>query len=115
MRECDAGQFEAWGSAGPVDLLLLAGVFGNISDADVKATIAALPWVCAPGAVVVWTRHRRAPDLTGRIRTWLGDAGFDEESFAAPSDAIFSVGVNRYARRTLPAVDPPATLFTFIR
>ena len=55
------------------------------------------------------------PDLTGRIRTWLGDAGFDEESFAAPSDAIFSVGVNRYARRTLPAADPPATLFTFIR
>jgi hypothetical protein len=99
----------------PPDLVLLADVFGNISDADVEATIEALPSVCAAGAVVVWTRHRRAPDLTGQIRTWLTDGGFEEESFVAPSDAIFSVGVNRYARCTPPAADPPETLFTFIR
>lgn len=59
------------GRAGPVDLVLLAGVFGNISDGDVKATIDALPWVCAPGAVVVWTRHRRAPISRGGFgRGW---------------------------------------------
>ena len=60
----DAGDFAAYRSAVPADLVLLAGVLGNISDHDVAATIAALPRLCAHGATVIWTRTRRDPDLT---------------------------------------------------
>lgn len=119
VRECDAGLLSEWASAAPADLVLLAGVLGNISDADVRATIAALPGVCAPGAIVIWTRHRNAPDLTGPIRTWLQTAGFEERSFTAPNDAIFSVGVHHYrGAADAPNDTPngqPTRVFTFIR
>lgn len=117
IRQCDAGLLPEWASATPADLVLLAGVFGNVADHDVKTTIAALPQVCARDAVVIWTRHRRDPDLTGPIRTWFNDAGFAEISFTAPADAIFSVGVHQLvADPPPPGVPAPApTLFTFTR
>ena len=31
-------------------------------------TVRALPTLCAPGATVIWTRHRRPPDLTADVR-----------------------------------------------
>jgi hypothetical protein len=47
----DAGELSAYVGAVPADLVLLAGVLGNISDADVQRTIHALPRLCAAGAV----------------------------------------------------------------
>lgn len=79
----------------PLTWSLLAGIFGNISDADVQRTVAALPQLCAPGATIVWTRSRREPDLTPQLRHWFGLAGFVEEAFDAPDDVLFSVGVHR--------------------
>ena len=70
--------------------------------------MAELPSLCAPGAVVVWTRHRRAPDLTGRIRGWFGDAGFEELGFDAPAEHRFGVGANRL-------VGPPAEFRSGLR
>jgi hypothetical protein len=55
----DAGRAQAYADAVPADLVLACGVFGNISDADVERTVGALPAFCAPGATVIWTRHRR--------------------------------------------------------
>jgi hypothetical protein len=43
------------------------GALGNISDSDVKATIGALPLLCAADATMIWTT-RRAPDLTPVVR-----------------------------------------------
>jgi hypothetical protein len=34
----------------PADVVLLVGVLGNVSDADVAATVAAMPRLCAVGA-----------------------------------------------------------------
>ncbi len=59
-----------YAKAVPADLVLMAGVFGNISDADVRRTIGALPQLCADGATVIWTRTRRAPDLTLTGQAW---------------------------------------------
>ena len=79
--QADAAFSDVYREAVPAGLVLLCGIFGNISDADVQATVEAAPQLCAPGAVVVWTRHREQPDLTPSIRTWFSDAGFDEVSF----------------------------------
>lgn len=114
VRQADAAQSDVYADAVPADLVLLCGIFGNISDDDVRTTIAAAPQLCAPGAEVVWTRHRGEPDLTPSIRDWFAEAGFDEVSFVAPDAAEWSVGVNRL-------VGPPASLlrgsrwFTFLR
>ncbi|HMJ76241.1 MAG TPA: hypothetical protein VK507_09725 [Iamia sp.] len=71
----DAGHSAVLADVAPVDVLLLCGIFGNIGESDVERTIAAVPSLCRPGATVVWTRHRRAPDLTPSIRRWFDAAG----------------------------------------
>ncbi|BCJ77285.1 hypothetical protein CS0771_68290 [Catellatospora sp. IY07-71] len=108
----DAGVTAAYADAVPADLVLLAGVLGNITDDDVRSTVTALPQLCAPGAAVIWTRTRRAPDLTPAIRTWFAEAGFAERAFHAPDGVLFSVGVHRL---TAPprSLDPSLRLFRF--
>lgn len=115
VLEGDAGVTASYAGATPADLVLVCGVFGNVSEADIEGTIRALPALCAPAARVIWTRSRRAPDLTPRVRGWFADAGFAEEAFHAVDGSLFSVGVHRLA--TVPArVDAaPARLFAFIR
>jgi len=113
VRCADAGDFAAYRDAVPADLVLLAGVLGNISDRDVRATIAAAPRLCAPGATVMWTRTRRAPDLSPAVRGWFADAGFVERAFHAPADVLFSVGVHQLQG---PPEDPPSSgrIFAFV-
>ena len=114
VRQADAGRLSSYVGAVPADLVLMAGVLGNISDADVKRTIDALPQMCAEGATVIWTRSRRAPDLTPAVLEWLREAGFVQEAFDAPEDARFSVGVHRFEGVPRP-LDTTAAVFTFLR
>jgi putative methyltransferase len=109
----DAGDRAAYAGAVPADLVVMAGVFGNISDVEVRGTIAALPELCATDATVIWTRTRRAPDLTPAVRRWLAAAGFVEQDFHAPPDVLFSVGVHHFAGRPRP-LTPRGRLFRFL-
>jgi hypothetical protein len=113
--EGDAALARHYVDAVPADLVLVCGVFGNISDEDVRATVSRLPSFCAPGGTVIWTRHRRPPDLTPSIRAWFAEAGFVEESFAAPDGYVLSVGCHRLGELTQPAppLDPELRLFRF--
>lgn len=113
VEQSDAGDRASYAGAAPADLVLLVGVFGNISDADVRGTVEALPELCAPGATVIWTRGRWAPDLTPTIRRWLTDSGFVEQAFHAPDDALFSVGVHRFTGRPRP-LQASGSLFRFL-
>jgi hypothetical protein len=110
--EGDAGATATLAGAVPADLVLVCGVFGNISDADVRRTVFALPGLCAAGATVIWTRHRGAPDLTPTIRGWLAEAGFEEVAFTSPGSDRFAVGT---ARLTGPPAAFPerSRLFAF--
>jgi hypothetical protein len=110
----DAGDPVSYQGAVPADLVLVAGVLGNISDADVRATVETLPQLCAANATVIWTRVREAPDLTPAIRGWLADAGFVERAFEAPAGVLFSVGVHRFAGRPQP-LTRTGKLFEFVR
>jgi len=89
----DASMTDAYVGAVPADVVLICGVFGNIAAADIANTIEQLGQLCAAQATVIWTRHRRPPDLVPDIRQAFEHAGFSEVAFAdAPP---FGVGVNR--------------------
>jgi hypothetical protein len=109
-----ASYYEEWV---PADVVLVCGVFGNLNDVDVAGLIAVLPSMCVAGASVIWTRHRRAPDLTPAIREWFGAAGFTEVSFEAPPHPyVLTVGCHRWESAPVPAAafDPTARLFDFV-
>jgi hypothetical protein len=95
VRCRDAGDLASYVGAVPADLILFAGIFGNISHPHIERSIHALPRLCAPGATVIWTRTRRPPDATPLIRGWFAAAGFAEVAFDAPEARLFSVGVHR--------------------
>jgi hypothetical protein len=110
----DASNSSAYAGAVPADLVLACGIFGNVSDEDVGRTIALLPCLCAEGATVIWTRHRRPPDLTVQIRDWFRDAAFEELAFVAPRDTFYGVGAHRLTARALHYTSN-VRLFTFLR
>ncbi len=99
----------------PADLAMMCGVFGNITDDDLRGTVAALPSLCAPEATVIWTRGRFSEgDLTGAIRGWFARAGFEEIAFDCPEDATYRVGVHRLTSEPRP-LRTGNTFFRFTR
>jgi Putative methyltransferase len=113
MVEGDASTSSAYAGIVPADLLLVCGVFGNITDEDVRRTVEHLPELCAPGATVVWTRGRFEPDLTPTIRRWFAEVGFEERSFVAIPDTTMSVGSHRLTADPRP-YRAGVRLFTFL-
>jgi hypothetical protein len=109
----DASVTTAYEGAVPADLVLACGVFGNITDADIDRTIGYLPTFCAPGATLIWTRHRMAPDATPRIRARLADVGFEEVAFEPVENAHATVGTNRLASEP-PPFERDVKLFEFV-
>jgi Methyltransferase domain len=113
VREADAAAVAGFADALPADVLVLCGIFGNVSDEDIKCTIEAASAMCRPGGTVIWTRHRLPPDLTPQIRAWFTASGFDELAFdTLDTDGLMSVGTNRL-RRAATAGLPDRPLFTF--
>jgi hypothetical protein len=109
----DAAQTDHYVGAVPADLVLVCGVFGNIAERDIAATVRAMPAFLAPGGRVIWTRHRGEPDLVPTVDRWFVDAGFSQE-FLSVAGLDYGVGVHRLVgpARPLPAGEH---LFTFIR
>ncbi|MDQ6878111.1 MAG: SAM-dependent methyltransferase [Candidatus Dormibacteraeota bacterium] len=111
----DAAMTDAYAGWLPADLVLVCGMFGNISDADIEVTVRSLPMLCARGGAVIWTRHRRPPDLTPAVRRWFIDSGFCEVSFDAPDNTSSSgIGTARLVAEPLP-FRPSVRMFTFVR
>jgi hypothetical protein len=115
VREADASMVANFADMLPVGVLLLAGIFGNVCDADIKRTIDAAPALCTLGATVIWTRHRRPPDVTLPMRSWFASAGFEQVAFdEIDSEYLPSVGVHRLARRQAgKSQETGHPLFTF--
>jgi Putative methyltransferase len=92
----DASCTSAYEGAVPADLVLVCGVFGNISDEDIHATITHLPSLCAPRATVIWTRYPRDPQLLPSIDRWFCELGFERLMLTiGEDDRRFGVGVHR--------------------
>lgn len=111
--EGDAARTATIAGAVPADLVLLCGIFGNVSDDDVQTTIAAVPMLCRPGATVLWTRHRWPPDLTPAVRAGFDRVGATALAFESPGPGGFAVGAERFGGAP-QALDPDLTLFRFV-
>lgn len=113
--EADAGLADAFVGAPPARLLLACGIFGNVSEEDIRRTVAALPGLCAPGAWVVWTRKPTDDAIVPTVERWFADAGVEPRARVVASGRRLGVAAGRLA------VDPPARpepghrLFTFLR
>ncbi|MEU8234838.1 class I SAM-dependent methyltransferase [Actinoplanes sp. NPDC048967] len=108
----DAGLMRHYRDMAPVDLVLACGIFGNLTDADVLRTVEACAQLCREGGTVVWTRHRRPPDLVPVIADWFSARGF-EQVFVSDPAAGFGVGAHRLCHppRALQSAD---RIFTFV-
>jgi Putative methyltransferase len=113
FQQGDASTSNAYAGAVPADIVLWCGVWGNVSDVDVRETIRHLPELCASDATVIWTRGRFEPDLTPTIRGWFAEAGFEELTFVTIVGSTKSVGAHRLVAAPMP-FRPEVRLFTFL-
>ena len=118
VLEGDAAQSRSYVNYVPADLVLVCGVFGNITASDITRTIRALPRWCKEGAHVIWTRHRNPPDATPAIRADFAEAGFTELAFVAPEGTVMTVGHHRLdvvaSESDTARFDADQTLFEFV-
>ncbi|HEX6351500.1 class I SAM-dependent methyltransferase [Actinophytocola sp.] len=108
----DASRTDHYHSLVPADLVLVCGVFGNLSDEDIHRTVGFCAQLCATGGTVIWTRHRGAPDRVPLICEWFEGLGFERRWVSEP-DAGFGVGVHRFTGQPQPLA-AGAHMFTFV-
>jgi hypothetical protein len=108
----DAGLMRHYRDVAPADLVLACGVFGNLTDADVLRTVEACAQLCREGGTVVWTRHRRPPDLVPVIGDWFSARGFETVHVSDPA-AGFGVGAHRLRHPPKP-LQGADRIFTFV-
>lgn len=117
VRTVDAGTSDTYRDLPPADLVLLVGIFGNISDEDLQRTVTASPGLCAPGAALLWSRGRGGTltDRNDAVRAWFGAAGFTELDYATSDRGHRpALGLVRYDGPPRP-VHPGQRWFTFTR
>jgi hypothetical protein len=107
----DASLTSQYADLAPADLVLVCGVFGNLTDAYIEATIGYCAQLCAQGGTVIWTRGRWEPDLVPQVCAWFEERDFERAWLSRP-DHGQCVGAHR---RTAPPVplDPGAVMFVF--
>ena len=108
----DAALTDGYADLAPADLVLVCGIFGNITDDDIRATVRHCASLCATGGMVLWTRHRREPDLVPVICEWFAEEGFEPVAVGSPADGV-GVGAHRFTGTPRPLV-PGARMFTFV-
>ena len=105
VREADAGGTGAYADAVPAELVLLVGIMGNVTDADLARTIAAAPALCAPGGRWCGRAAARAATATAWCARALAAAGFAEIAYdVLDENTLPAVGAARYDG---PPAPPP--------
>jgi hypothetical protein len=112
VLEADAGLSDAYLGAVPASLVILAGFFSYLDEADLARTVASLPQLCAGGAIVVWARGRARSNTRSQIRSLFQRAGFVEIACEDVERPELHVGVERFAGVPAP-LEPGRRIFTF--
>jgi len=113
--EADAGTTSAYAGLVPADLVLLSGIMGNISAADIERLVHTSRQFCSPGGTVLWTRGAQEPDLGPDIRRWFAEAGFSEVACDEWIEGTgMRVGVEQLTAAPEP-LRPGQQIFTFYR
>ena len=113
VRTGDAGDTRTFADVVPVDVLLLCGIFGNITFEDIAVVVGSVAAMVHDGGTVMWTRGGFDPDLRPAVRKLFVDAGLDEVSFDGEPER-YGVGVNVVTERAVER-SLPSRLFTFVR
>jgi hypothetical protein len=105
VLQADAGITDACAGAVPAQVVVACGIFGNITGSDIQATVAALPSLRAPGALVLWTRHRERTGWRASVQRL--DRRIPREHVNAPPEVPVLTGqrVGTRAVATLKASD----------
>ena len=109
----DAALTDHYAGMVPAYLVLVCGVFGNMTDDDVRRTIGYCTQLCAHGGTVVWTRGRWEPDLVPQICDWFADRGF-ELGWVSDQAQGWGAGAHRFTATPVP-LERGARMFTFTR
>ncbi len=112
VLEADAGTTDAYVGAAPVSLVILAGFFTFLDDADIDRMIELLPQLCAVGAAVVWARGTTGSNNAAHIRELLRRAQFVELDTEELEQPALHVGVARFTG-TPVTLEPGTRIFTF--
>jgi hypothetical protein len=107
----DASDRDAYAGLVPADLVLLCGLFGNITDDDIRATISAARGLARTGGTVIWTRGRGEPDAVDWIASVFDENGF-ERVFISEPGTRFGVGQHRHTGPVQPL--PAGNMFMFV-
>jgi hypothetical protein len=117
VRTVDAGHSAAYAGAVPADLVIMIGIFGNISDDDVRRTIMTAPQLCRPGATLLWSRATSPDDANSLVRQLLPAAGFVELDYRecdSGEEERAALGSARYDGPPQPLITG-RQVFTFLR
>jgi hypothetical protein len=117
--EADAALLDSYAGAAPAEIVLACGIFGNITEDDIRRAIAYLLCLCAEDATVLWTRghFRGERDVALEIRQWFLDGGFEDVAYESPQSVEgpgFRVGVSRLVAPPRP-LEAGVRMFTFFR
>jgi hypothetical protein len=107
----DAALTDNYAGMVPAYLVLVCGVFGNMTDETVRRTVGYCDQLCAHGGTVVWTRGRWAPDLMPQICDWFAGHGFEQVWVSDPA-AGWGAAAHRFAGTPSP-LELGARMFTF--
>jgi hypothetical protein len=108
----DAALTDHYADLTPAHLVVICGLFGNITVEDIRNVIAACRRLTAHGGTVVWTRGRSEPDRYPAVCAWFAEAGF-EQVYASSPDVRFGVGAHRFPGEPQP-YRAGERLFTFV-
>jgi hypothetical protein len=121
VRTGDAAATPTYADRLPVDVLLLVGVLGNVSDDDAERLVAAAASMVVPGGTVVWSRSNRFrtepthgfDDPAVWVRDRFEAHGFETRELVVPEVDAWRLGVSVLRR---PSTEPvPDRIFTFVR
>ncbi|BAY36091.1 hypothetical protein NIES2111_04110 [Nostoc sp. NIES-2111] len=88
----------------PADIVIVCGVFGNLTDeAELGRLLDNLRFLSKQGAFVLWTRgHSQGIAHSDTVRRILSASEFAEVNFKLTATGDMGVGINQYIGESLP-------------